>query len=1830
MKHAAKHAQGCATRVQLCERRGSTLIIVLALLGLLTLLGLVFYTFARSEHAAAEFFTEAAKDVRVRPDDSFEFGLETLLIGGKTRARNNVLGSAQESQIGSQRHAIVANLIGRDLRPGTGSGVNIIYVDDGNGNRVPAVDQNGDGFADPPAADGDSLLEMVDSQVVGRVRNVAALPEADPGYTYPDHNNMFLGYRGWAVREIAGQPTVVRVVIPSFMRPGLLRKGGTVDPTNPAVITDAEWYQDPAFRGRNFRPNPDHIYVSPDGSVPLNTASQPFLRFVRDSEATSLGLSGGFPFAPPDRDADGRIGELGIFTHTSAELSADPTLAENYELDVDTDGDGIFDAIWMDFDYPVQEDPVTGRKFTLMFSVFIEDMEGLINLNAHGNLGGEIPLTAPTMDTRRLPLTGRLGGQEFLSGLAPGRTGTVSRSNLGMSPSEINPIYALLRQPSTAANAFEQHQRSFGRVPVDAYELANMELFWLLTGRGQLDANLPASVSAITDIFPGRFGEPNRLFQFLQSGQFADLPLAGNSTEDDNTNVLEGVTGPTLAVSGAATVETALRGLTHPLDFQGSGRFVDVDPRSPLTQATGAILTPRYAGYGLFNPNPANAASTPLSRNQLHLAGADGILDTSAGSDDAVFYPFAYPINPYNHLFNDMLETTLEPERSQRPDDEPFSPSDTAYLHMQESSIRAAGDGVSERLPNLAPETLDPQSDIRSRFTTSSWRLKNHSLSVPFPGSLTNPFGPDGAPGWLGVDEDKDGNVDWIGNDPTNGPDMDEVGIFLSPSDTDVNGNAGIHTYSEDGFRAWEFNADTILPGNGDVRAGNNRYEFPPRYGRVPTFASRGLGTQTVESDGSISEDPFRVQLRRLLFLEAGDTRPEFGQLRLNLNALLDVERLPDRTANLLRGTLLYRNLTEHPDAVEAGALTTTAIDSTGSFPPQTLGQREFWARRDRQKMARDIYVMLYTLGGGNDNKNYTGSNLALTGTGTSQMADETAGTPTYSRYTRHQMREMAQFAVNVVDALDRDNVITKFEFDMNLGDTLDRTDPSAPVILRSGWNLDDNPDTIDGMGSWNPSTDDPYHPNDRVERGVVYGVERQSALFSEVLGILAPELENDHPATLYDDSMNDHAFLYVELQNQGNTDVPLATPESINEATAIYRIRRFNSNSSTTTANHDRIAFLRDAGEIDAGGQFVVAASDGSDLDINGEPRPADFYLRETDTSPNFRRIAPANDIQGLPTETSPSSSPALQPTADLDLVHMAHQAGQRFVVNGNVSTPGRNFMQVPNPLPPGAFDPSQRYVLVLERRQNPNMPSLTSDNDWVEVDRTFVAFRRFDVMDGETVAQAQSQLDRLLSVERQESLNAMNFATTGSVPNLSPIPGGMADPATGRRNTLGRHSGAPTVLWHQHFDRDFHSLGELLNIPLTGPASLTAGFANSMRIPAGGTESQTNGGNAWVPSAGADFDITDSATGPAILTYGHALAVGSGSNVNPDRYTDASGTTTRVSGQQIGTVSGANARFLLPGFPDDMETVVAESDRDNRWFRLFGMWEIATRTHRQLGNPLFVDRVPGPINLNTVRHPEVLAGVVDDPSVTDLQVDVTFQTNPRSPLPDRFNSTDVEHDWWHRLVDSRDGSFTAGHTLRIPGLPGSNPFRDFGYMAGNELRSSRLFRQQTDPSLNSARRNHPGEFSGGAVDFGATVLRTLEVDASDVDNDGADDNVGRRWLEVGEAIDHNGSGVAMTPMTRHRITSKVMNHANPVSHTFVMHMTIGAFEVVEETSSAGVPVFRIGPEYDLNRDGNADTDDHRRGVFVIDRSEFARAYDPGSRTFDWRRLIKHEVIIQ
>lgn len=53
--------------------------------------------------------------------------------------------------------------------------------------------------------------------------------------------------------------------------------------------------------------------------------------------------------------------------------------------DVDTDNDGVADSIWMDIDLPIQTD-INGRRLKPLVAFKVVDMDGRLNLNAHGNL----------------------------------------------------------------------------------------------------------------------------------------------------------------------------------------------------------------------------------------------------------------------------------------------------------------------------------------------------------------------------------------------------------------------------------------------------------------------------------------------------------------------------------------------------------------------------------------------------------------------------------------------------------------------------------------------------------------------------------------------------------------------------------------------------------------------------------------------------------------------------------------------------------------------------------------------------------------------------------------------------------------------------------------------------------------------------------------------------------------------------------------------------------------------------------------------------------------------------------------------------------------------------------------------------------------------------------------------------------------------------------------------------------------------------------------------------------------------------------------------------
>ena len=243
------------------------------------------------------------------------------------------------------------------------------------------------------------------------------------------------------------------------------------------------------------------------------------------------------------------------------------------DYDVDTDNDGIPDARYMDFGFPLMQDS-NGNQFVALGAMKIIDADSLFNLNVHGNRAGT------GADSR---------AEQFCRGTAARHPAFLSQSDHGVSASEVNPrmgaqCAADRRQRPTSRDRGRSHRRlaavrrsfpargernesrrttststppcTYGAV---SYELANMEMWNLLNGRPQLAAGTPPTVSGSS--FVGRWGEnitrlDPQVAAILGGGTLQrgsrqsrvpndPFPLPGTSGVDDNNNALEGGTSST-------------------------------------------------------------------------------------------------------------------------------------------------------------------------------------------------------------------------------------------------------------------------------------------------------------------------------------------------------------------------------------------------------------------------------------------------------------------------------------------------------------------------------------------------------------------------------------------------------------------------------------------------------------------------------------------------------------------------------------------------------------------------------------------------------------------------------------------------------------------------------------------------------------------------------------------------------------------------------------------------------------------------------------------------------------------------------------------------------------------------------------------------------------------------------------------------------------------------------------------------------------------------------------------------------------------------------------
>ncbi len=1613
-------------RRQRAERRGSTLLIVLVLMAMLASLGVIFYVFAAQERASANYYSDAAKvkQFDIDADTLFDFGIRQVIEGPD-------IGKFRNSALSGRRHALLPNMLGLNT-----DGQKLDFAPF-NGSVLPSTDSRYLQINDSAGANG------------GTERTANQLANLDPDYTYPDNNNVFLSYDGYD--PIQGR----RIIIPSFHRP-----------QSTAFRTSPTWYSDSGTTNQVLRPHANHKWTPRQGQQPPSPAKG---RYLTASEISTLGGTwtgwGVFPTTPLDWDGDGNVGEQGIWsTNTLVTAGTSlPATADNAEYDVDNDGDGIKEGVWLDLDFPLLED-ASGMQYVPFYSFTIKEADALLNLNVHGNMArvwnGDVNLnTVPFQGSATDPF--------------------LSKSNQALSPAEINPLWALNRRPPiNGGSASADNDGAFGAdpffaaqgaaLPVNWTEAANREWMYLLMGRYS---------TSPSDLVPGRWGEEhllyrainnsspmNPLYFSINSGSGSVLadpwPGPGQTQIDDN--------GDTQKVTGDWYGST-YQVFGQPLDYTGLGSYW-TSSKSP--------------NYGPSSPG-SNPARWPLYNRY------------SSSSSAAVQWPGSGLSNTLQYgLFNDAGEVVIDAD-SLKDEDDQFGPDEMRALFLSDSNNDfAKATGGQTRLTQLAPYNINvsPTSfsgrtsqEFRGKFTTRSWDRKQFSL-----GYNTN--------------------------------------------------------------RSWEFSADADQNATGSNPQQGK--EFPPKFGTPTEYSSKSGATQG---------DLFRPVLRRLVEVEVGNFSQQRYQLRLNLNQLLvgpsgnPIPTVPSgqRPPNI---QLNYRPLTPHPDQT---TLTAAAIGTQAAYPANgnftSPQHQEYWARVDRQLMARDIFCLMYALTWPD------GVNPTLQTGGTQQIS-------TSASTFNAAIRQLAQYAVNVVDAVDRDNVVTRFEYD---------------TMPWNGWGLDDNP-----YGTVGSDTD----------RADVYGVERLDLTLSEALAVHAEHTTSNLPFTQWDDN-NDQHFSYVELRNPGPSDVSLSTRAWQVEVGLDYT----DTTLAATAADLMMIRRLQlRAGTVSAGQLFTIGSAD-------------------TTVGGSYPSIMKVDASGGSPSDSDMTTwiAPAQQ-TLNLDLKDPA--ASTRFnLTDATNAAVGNGSLYDSTIYTKLSSSPSTPLYVRLYRRVSPNRPFPNStteedDNPFVLVDE--IALNdigtstktgrggKLEFVSGDTTI--STQLGNLRSRRHAEPMSTDN------------INGNAYTTATGvYANTLANNNGTVAFTnWQKVFDRDFASSGELLQLTL-------GGFSNLETLRTNGYATGNALGRAAMPG------VITSIVSDSSITGGWYVSTGTASTA--------------------ATIGGAAEKFFMP-VPQS-----GTAAGPPRWHRLLEMVEVPSRMHAGIPgfpNPLDYSRVPGKMNINMLRHPENFAAMLDDINASTLYVDEDWnldgtltgsedlnsnstidpfkvplfvrrdQTQPGSVMTGYTDYTlrtiggNQIKSWWDGLIASRDGqvSSTAAMVtpynpsvsndptgLFLPGLPantgsnltGSRPFRSF---AAADQGTGRPFATTQDTLL----RAWPGD------DANATAMGTADP---------------RGLFELGTQDEHRGQDSLMNtvpkldPYVRSRLLNKVMNQVTTRSNVFVVFASVKYFRANVDSATGAV---QIGGPLKPPPNSSARFEPELRRFYVVDRSQIEKAYDPQSKSFNFRALIE------
>lgn len=232
------------------------------------------------------------------------------------------------------------------------------------------------------------------------------------GYDVPDYQNM-------AMAALINHPNnrSLQYVVPSFHRPALFNYWvnnratsplGTWRETLQRILMRPTPWENPQFTGSN--PGMSLAAILVDGA-PGTAGTDDDNNGITDYVDTN-GNGTQDPGEPIDFD------EL-FWPGSDDNFQALMGSNGNFPWDVDSDGDGTADSIWVDLGLPIQTDE-SGRKYKPLFAILCTDMDGRLNLNAHGNQMQYLAAAANT------PV------------ITAGSTTAVAARGLGFGPAEIN------------------------------------------------------------------------------------------------------------------------------------------------------------------------------------------------------------------------------------------------------------------------------------------------------------------------------------------------------------------------------------------------------------------------------------------------------------------------------------------------------------------------------------------------------------------------------------------------------------------------------------------------------------------------------------------------------------------------------------------------------------------------------------------------------------------------------------------------------------------------------------------------------------------------------------------------------------------------------------------------------------------------------------------------------------------------------------------------------------------------------------------------------------------------------------------------------------------------------------------------------------------------------------------------------------------------------------------------------------------------------------------------------------------------------------------------